>query len=51
VENLAASLGNIKVELLEPVLAKGAPKGKDFQALDGLAAAIAARHRAIGVLP
>jgi flavorubredoxin len=51
VENLAASLGNIKVELLEPVLAKGAPKQKDFQALDGLAAAIAARHRAIGVLP
>jgi flavorubredoxin len=51
VENLAASLGNIKVELLEPVLAKGAPKEKDFQALDGLAAAIAARHRAIGVLP
>jgi flavorubredoxin len=51
VENLAASLGNIKVEMLEPVLAKGAPKQKDFQALDGLAAAIAARHRAIGVLP
>jgi flavorubredoxin len=51
VENLTASLGNIKVELLEPVLAKGAPKEKDFRALDGLAAAIAARHRAIGVLP
>jgi flavorubredoxin len=51
VESLAASLGNIKVELLEPVLAKGTPKQKDFQALDGLAAAIAARHRALGVLP
>jgi flavorubredoxin len=50
VENLLASLTNIKVELLEPVLAKGAPKEKDFQALDGLAAAIAEKHRDSGVL-
>jgi len=50
VENIVASLGNIKVELLEPVLAKGAPKGKDFQALEQLAAAIAEKHRGIGVL-
>ena len=28
VENLLASLGNLKVELLEPVLAKGCPQGK-----------------------
>lgn len=51
VESLTASLGNLKVELLEPVLAKGLPQEKDFQALDRLAAAIADRHRAIGVLP
>jgi flavorubredoxin len=50
VENIVASLGNIKVELLEPVLAKGAPKEKDFQALEQLAAAIAEKHRGIGVL-
>ncbi len=50
VENLLASLGNLKVELLEPVLAKGAPKEKDFQALEQLAAVIAEKHRGIGVL-
>ncbi|MCU0276834.1 MAG: FprA family A-type flavoprotein [Acidobacteria bacterium] len=50
VESLVASLGNVKVELLEPVLAKGAPAEKDFQALDNLAAAIAAKHRGLGVL-
>ncbi|MBU4404678.1 MAG: FprA family A-type flavoprotein [Candidatus Aminicenantes bacterium] len=51
VENLLASLGNLKVELLDPVLAKGCPSEKDYQALDNLAAAIAAKHRGIGVLP
>jgi len=50
VESLVASLGNVKVELLEPVLAKGAPAEKDFRALDNLAAAIAAKHRGLGVL-
>ncbi len=50
VENLVASLGNVKVELLEPVLAKGVPLEKDYRALDALAAAIAAKHRGIGVL-
>ena len=50
VENLLASLGNLKVELLEPVLAKGCPGEKDCQALDKLAAEIAAKHREIGVL-
>ena len=50
VENLVASLSNVKVELLEPVLAKGCPKESDFQALDRLAAAIAEKHRALGVL-
>ncbi len=50
VENLLASLGSIKVELLDPVLAKGFPTEKDYQALDRLAAAIAGKHRGIGVL-
>ncbi len=51
VESLTASLGNLKVELLEPVLAKGLPVEKDFQALDRLAAAVADKHRSLGVLP
>jgi flavorubredoxin len=50
VENLLASLSNLKVELLAPVLAKGCPDEKDLQALDDLAEAIAAKHREIGVL-
>ena len=51
VENLAASLGNLKVELLETVLAKGYPQEKDYRALEHLAAAIAEKHRGIGILP
>ena len=50
VENLLASLGSLKVELLEPVLAKGYPRENDYRALDKLAAAIADKHRGIGVL-
>jgi flavorubredoxin len=50
VDNLKASLSNLKVELLEPVLAQGCPKDKDFQALDKLAGAIAEKHRQSGLL-
>ena len=50
-ENLLASLGNLKAEFLPAVLAKGYPLEKDYRALDGLAAAIADRHRGMGVLP
>jgi flavorubredoxin len=48
VETLAGMIPNLKVEVLSPVLCKGLPKEADFQALDGLAAAIADRHREIG---
>ena len=44
VEQLTAMLGNLKVELLPAVLAKGLPKAADYAALDALADAIAARH-------
>lgn len=47
VEQLAGSLGNLKVELFEPVLAKGCPKQKDFEALDRLADAIALKHKTL----
>ncbi len=44
VEQLAAMLPNLKVEVLPPVLCKGAPKASDLAALDELAAAIAQKH-------
>jgi len=44
VEILTGLLGNLKVELLDPVLCKGFPREMDFQALDGLASAIAQKH-------
>ena len=45
VEQLAAMLPNLKVEILEPVLCKGFPKEDDFKALDSLATAIAQKHK------
>jgi flavorubredoxin len=50
VEQLTGMLGNLKVEVIEPVVAKGLPKEEDFVALDGLADKIAAKHKEIGVL-
>jgi len=48
VEQLAAMIPNLKVELLDPVLSKGFPKEADFRALDNLAAAIAEKHKEHG---
>lgn len=45
VETLAGMIPNLKVEVLDPVLCKGAPAAADFAALDRLAAAIAQKHR------
>ena len=45
VEQLAAMIPNLKVELLDPVLSKGFPKEADFRALDNLAATIAEKHK------
>ena len=45
VEQLAAMLTNMKVEILEPVLCKGFPKEDDFKALDRLATTIAEKHK------
>jgi flavorubredoxin len=47
-EQLSGMLSNLKVELLEPVLAKGFPKEADFQALDTLANTIAQKHKELG---
>jgi len=45
VEQLAAMIPNLKVEILEPVLSKGFPKEADFKALDSLATTIAEKHK------
>ena len=45
VEQLAAIIPNLKVEILEPVLSKGFPKEVDFRALDNLAVTIAEKHK------
>jgi flavorubredoxin len=50
VEQLSGMLGNLKVEVIEPVIAKGVATDKDFVSLDLLADKIAAKHREIGVL-
>ncbi|MBN2358565.1 MAG: FprA family A-type flavoprotein [Deltaproteobacteria bacterium] len=46
-EQIAALLPNLKLELLEPVVIKGAPKAADLAALDRLAEAIAQKHAAL----
>ena len=45
VETLAGLIPNLKVEIIEPVLCKGVPSEKDFNALDDLAAIIAQKHK------
>ncbi|MFX1582183.1 MAG: FprA family A-type flavoprotein [Promethearchaeota archaeon] len=49
VEQLAGMIPNLKVEILEPVIAKGYPKKSDLKALDKLADEILAKHKAIGI--
>ncbi len=48
VESLANMISNLKVEVLEPVLCKGAPSQTDIDALKQLAATIAQKHRENG---
>ena len=50
VEQLTGMLSNLKVEVIEPVVAKGLATDQDFDALDKLADKIAEKHRAIGIL-
>lgn len=45
VEQIAALIPNLKVEVLSPVLCKGYPRESDLEALDELAAAIAGKHK------
>ncbi len=49
-EQITSLLGNLKVDLIEPVLTKGLPKEEDFIALDELADKILAKHKEIGIV-
>jgi len=49
VEQIAAAIPNLKVELLSPVVAKGHPKEADFRELDRLADEILAKHRELKI--
>ena len=45
VQQLAGLIPNLKVEILDPVVVKGYPGDEDIEALDKLAAIIAAKHK------
>ena len=49
VEQLTGLLSNLKVEILEPVIAKGHPKDDDFAALDKLADQILTKHKELKI--
>ncbi|MBN1796272.1 MAG: FprA family A-type flavoprotein [Sedimentisphaerales bacterium] len=49
-EQIQGLLSNMKVEFLEPVIAKGLPKQKDFAAIDELADKILSKHKEIGII-
>jgi flavorubredoxin len=49
VEQIAAMIPNLKVEILTPVYIKGYPKEADLQALEKLADTIVAKHKEAGL--
>jgi flavorubredoxin len=49
VDQLTGLISNLKVDVLEPVIAKGHPRDDDFAALDRLADGILAMHRELGI--
>jgi flavorubredoxin len=49
VEQIAGIISNLKVEILEPVIAKGYPKDDDFTALEKLADKILIKHKELGI--
>jgi len=50
VEQITGLISNLKVEILEPVIAKGYPKDNDFTALDKLADEILAKHKELKIV-
>jgi flavorubredoxin len=49
VEQITSLISNLKVEILEPVIAKGYPKDNDFTALENLADKILTKHKELGI--
>ena len=49
VEQLTGLMPNLKVQILEPVIAKGEPKEADFVAIERLADDILAKHKEAGI--
>lgn len=49
-EQVIANTGNLKTESLGTVLVKGRPRAEDLKKLDGLADAIAAKHKESGII-
>ena len=45
VETLVGMMPKLKVEILDPVMAKGMPREADYAALDALADTIAEKHK------
>ena len=45
IDQLLALLPNLKVEVIPPVLCRGLPKSADYEAIDALAATVAAKHK------
>ncbi len=48
-ETVKALAGNLKVEWMSPVIPRGLPRARDFEAVEALAASIADRHRSLGL--
>jgi flavorubredoxin len=49
VDVISGAMPNLKVELLPSVISKGLPKAADLEAVDRLAATIAAKHKELGL--
>ena len=50
VDHLLGLIGNLKVDVIEPVLVKGDPQEADYRALDELAQKIYEKHKSIGIV-
>ncbi len=51
VDTITGMLGNLKVELISPVIVKGYPKEDDFTLLEKLADEIFNKHKGINIIP
>lgn len=50
VESIAATVPNLKVEIIPPVMCKGQPRASDFEALSRLADTIDSKHSALKLI-